>query len=765
MSTENKHYIAFGQGNMGHIECHSLSDYDRLTQGKDLRAMIAKIRRGDDALKKQLPFRAAHYARFRDNHRSAKDAEQDSFLFQTTVDVDDIRYVGTAVSKALSLNAAPGIWRGKLLHLEHSARRKLHIDIRLPMGYTIEEAQEEYCRILGIPFDKSCVTPERIIYITTDRDEIYRAEGWYQILPDDELRAYRKAYADRGLTSDGRHIAGGAPAAPKAADNSGAHAAPQADDDKDLGRCVQIFDLAMQDKGITPQTLNIAGSRHNTLCSVLSTGICRLMSMDRMLKVVALRMPGFARESDCRQLVSDFYNNYTQMNRPMSVRLSSILSQTLAAENNEEGRREEIWSVADEYNQRLAEVDLPVGIKESLKAVGPNTKMCALAAILPIAGALADGVTAEYCDGTQQHMNLMSVIVGQQASGKSICKKIVDKWTRKILESDERERAREQLWKEQNKRRKANEKGAEDPHALIRYVPMTISCSTLLKRFKNSQGHCLYSFSEELDTLLKTNGAGAWSQKYDIYRLGFDRGLWGQDYNSDNAESGIVEVNYNFTALGTYGSLNKCLNSSNIENGLSSRIIVAEMPDNTFGRMPHYEKLTDQEEANIQKAVDTLCQARGEIEAGKLRAIIDNWEETKRLQAARSLDYSMDVYRKRAGVIAFRAGIIFHLLSHDNDVSDNTVKFALLVADYVLEEQMSLFGSSFNNARNSASETVRLKSKNRVLFENLPHRFTQEDYLALSGSSTTRNSIYIAIHRWMTAGIIRKVGSKCWEKV
>ena len=153
-------------------------------------------------------------------------------------------------------------------------------------------------------------------------------------------------------------------------------------------------------------------------------------------------------------------------------------------------------------------------------------------------------------------------------------------------EDDDKQRAIEEKWKEEKKGRKANEKAPEDPHVIIRNPPVTISCSTLLKRLKNAHGHCLYSFGEELDTLLKTNGAGSWSQKFDVYRLAFDNGKWGQDYNSDQAESGLVEVAYNITMLGTYGSLRKCFKGDNVENGLSSRMILAEMPDNAFAAMP-----------------------------------------------------------------------------------------------------------------------------------------------------------------------------------
>ena len=212
---------------------------------------------------------------------------------------------------------------------------------------------------------------------------------------------------------------------------------------------------------------------------------------------------------------------------------------------------EDAEAVAEETGVKVNVRALPIGLKESLVGVPVSMHMPVLCGIMPICGAYADQVEVEYCDGNTHHLGLMSIIRGEQASNKSVVKNAVDIWKRQLDEEDALARKREEEWKERKKGRKANEKAPEDPHVLIRVVPVTVSCSTLLKRFKNAQGHTIYSFGEELDTLRKTNGAGSWSSKYDIYRLSFDRGEWGQDYNSDAAESGVVNVAYNWTMLGT----------------------------------------------------------------------------------------------------------------------------------------------------------------------------------------------------------------------
>ena len=201
------HFIAMNPqrgGNKGSASCLPLAEYDKLIAQPWLHDMVEQIRGGNDKLKGLMPFRCGHYSRFLKNHRSQKDADPTSFLFQTTIDIDDKELVGIAIEMARQLNCSDSIWNGMLLHLEYSARKKLHIDIRMPIGMTIEETQRAYCEALGVPCDESCFTPERILFITDQDSEIYRSKDWYAVLPADELKARREAYLKRGLTIDGR---------------------------------------------------------------------------------------------------------------------------------------------------------------------------------------------------------------------------------------------------------------------------------------------------------------------------------------------------------------------------------------------------------------------------------------------------------------------------------------------------------------------------------------------------------------------------------
>ena len=366
------------KGNMGRLNSSQpLTVYDSLIAQSWLKGVIEQIRgekpitgvdEGDgtavkkarEALKKQLPIRAIHYYRFRNNHRSAEDADPESFLFQTTIDVDDMEYVEQALEKARELNCSDSIWKGKLLHLEYSARKKLHIDIRMPMGMTIEETQKAYCEAAGIPYDKSCITPERIIFITDKASEIYRSKDWYAVLPAEELKARREAFLKRGLTIDGRgkgnfpqisqmtqiHSEEG-PDAGKSV-KSVLSVGPEDNTPAGTGNFPQIsqmtqihsdsaseknliaFDLFLESAGLKGMNIDTVGSRHSSLLAIMSAGASRMMSEEELMKVVAEKMPSYYQEPDCHQLIHDFYAKYGDSSKPFSrdvIRVNALAEQ------------------------------------------------------------------------------------------------------------------------------------------------------------------------------------------------------------------------------------------------------------------------------------------------------------------------------------------------------------------------------------------------------------------------------------------------------
>ena len=532
-----------------------------------------------------------------------------------------------------------------------------------------------------------------------------------------------------------------------------------------------VFDLCREQAGLKDVDINARGSRHNSLLAILSVGAARLLSEAEAMAVVAQRMPDFYKEPDCRQLIHDFYAKYHDDSKMMSATVQRINAraeqlakqqQSKADKAQEDESEEETTETATTQSANVFPDIPPIpGLKQSLTGVPEQMRMPALCALLPMAAAYADDVTFRYCDGREQRLGLMSIVVGEQASGKSVCKDIIDLWRGPMDEDDEQGRRKEDEWKKKRKNRRANEKLDPEPEVLIRDVPITISCSTLLKRLKNAQGHTLYSFCSELDTLRKTNGAGSWSSKYDIYRLAFDHDEWGQDYNSDQAESGMVSVGYNWTILGTYGALGKCFKGENIENGLSSRVIVSEMPDSAFAPMPMFQDRRDRDAQAILDAVNTLRAKHGFIDTPRLRKAIAQWVEDKRQQAMERIDRVMDTYRRRAAVIGMRCGVVACLLSGEKETK-HVIDFALMMAEYVLQEQCRLFGDVLRKQYAADSDNTR-KSKNRAVFDRLADTFTSHDILALK-NDVNDSAIRNIICRWREAGWVEPLPKQKGEK-
>lgn len=375
--TETQHVIAlnpYRKGNKGKVFSNSMAVYDKVIASPEIRKMIQQIRgelpipkvnandekavkKAQDRLKSELPFFCPHYGIFKNNVRRQENAQPESFMFQTIIDVDDREYVDKAIEKARELNCSDSIWNGSLLHLCYSARKKLHIGIRLPVGMTIEETQKAYCEALGVPYDESCITPERMIYLTDKDSEIYRSKMWCAVLSEKEILMRRQAYLDRGLTVDGRGkvnslqfkvnsnsndnvennrlsgndgnpaVSAGSAVQPAQPGNSHGADAPHIGDsggNQDAGglgareKNLIAFDLFTQAAGLGGMEIDTVGSRHSSLLAIMSAGASRVMEEEELMKVVRVKMPSYYQENDCHQLIHDFYAKYADNTKPMS---------------------------------------------------------------------------------------------------------------------------------------------------------------------------------------------------------------------------------------------------------------------------------------------------------------------------------------------------------------------------------------------------------------------------------------------------------------
>mgnify|MGYP002857459812 CR=1 FL=1 len=734
MIVEKKMFTCIGKGHGAPCFPANREDWEKLRREPWLAEMCARIERGDTELKHRLPVWTPHCAEFANNHRAIADAVRP--LNRLMLDFDEKGH--TDEIKARLLASSPLT----VLLIEESVRRGTHVLVELPEGMTAEQAQALMKEATGFEPDAAVKDVSRCIYMVTEGHTRYVSERLFDLGTDDT--AFIKDLAGCAKTESGKAV-------------------PL--EESRVNPCQKEFPSEF--KGI-PYTSIIAewwhrnggepaeGERNVKLhkLAVNLRAIC-----DNKKEVLMQVMPRFGlSDVELRSVVDSACKETPKGISKMMQGIVDALEMGISTDEIEDAE-----AVEAETGVKVNVRTLPIGLKESLTGIPVSMHMPVLCGVLPIAAAYADQVQIEYCDGNLQHLGLMSIIRGEQASNKSVVKNAIDVWKRQFDEEDALARKREEEWKERKKGRKANEKAPEDPHVLIRMVPVTVSCSTLLKRFKNAQGHTIYSFGEELDTLRKTNGAGSWSSKYDIYRLSFDKGEWGQDYNSDQAESGVVEVAYNWTMLGTNGAMRKCFKSDNIENGLSSRILVAEMPDSSFSKMPKFGRRSAEDEARIQQAVTRLRAFSGLIDTPRLRKAIEEWVEAKRVEAAKDIDHVKDTYRKRAAVIGFRCGVIFHLLSDAKKETKACLDFALMMAEYCLSQQMKAFGEALRNEYISAQDECQRYGANHSVFDQLAPTFSRDDLRALK-SGTTESGLRNIVMRWKRDGWIVPIDRHHWSK-
>ena len=727
---QKKFFTCIGRGHGAPCQPATRQDWEALRREPWLKEMCARIERGDEQLKHRLPVWTPHCAEFKDNHRAIADAVRP--LNRLMLDFDEKGHTDEICSRLLEKSPLVP------LLIEESVRRGTHVLVELPEGMSAEDAQALMKETTGFEPDAAVKDVARCIYMVTEGHTRYVSDRLFEISEE----------CERTIVPTSNEVC-----EVKTQPTSEAEQESQS---------ILVF------KGI-PYTSIISewwhrnggepaeGERNVKLhkLAVNLRAIC-----DNKREVLMQVMPRFGlSEAELKSVVDSACKEEP---KGISKVMQSIVDALEIGIPSDE--IEDAEAVEKETGVKVNVRNLPMGLKESLVGVPVSMHMPVLCSVLPIAAAYADQVEVEYCDGNRQKLGLMSIIRGEQASGKSVCKNAVDIWKRQFDEEDALARKREEEWKERKKSRKANEKAPDDPKVLIRMVPVTVSCSTLLKRFKNAIGHCLYSFGEELDTLRKTNGAGSWSSKYDIYRLSFDQGEWGQDYNSDQAESGVVKVAYNWTMLGTNGAMRKCFKQDNIENGLSSRILVAEMPDSSFSKMPKFKHRSAEDEARIQEAVTRLRSYSGYIDTPRLRKAVEDWVEAKRVEAAKDIDHVKDTYRKRAAVIGFRCGVIFHLLSGCSKESKACLDFALMMADYCLMQQIKTFGEALRSEFVNAYDECQRYGTNHSIFDQLPPTFTRDD-LRAKKTGTSESGLRNIIMRWKRDGWITPIDKQHFQKV
>lgn len=722
---------------VGHICAELLDLFEEKSRGSLKKEEYHQLK---NELKLHLPFYTPH-AHFGGGYKAGDKDPVDSK--KVLLDIDDFgagpqlyeKYLNGR-ERELGINAAYTTASGN----------GFAVFFDIPEGLTRQQAQAWMAHLLGdAKYDhgvhdltRAAYIPCRKYFSYMDEEHMFSDELHPAILSDEELHRWQQVEekSTTGTASTQSTVISVEP----------------------TSRTLYAFDETLKMAGLTLESLNREGVRHNTLKLLLPT-LCQMMTESELMGVLAERMPDYSREQDCQSLVHDFYAKYVDSARPMTQRQRELFLRSL---NILPSNGDELSDDEEDFKPFICRRSLPIALQASLKPYPDSFIMPHLTGLMPALMALADGVTVRYCDGKIQHLGSMAIITAEQSSNKSTISDAVEIWLEGVRREDEEARDKEDLARVHNAIRKPSERGMEAPKDVIRVVPVTISCSRLLKRLKQAKGHTLYSICEEIDTLRKTNGAGSWSAKYDIYRVAFDHSRWGQDFNSDQAESGDVFVGYNWTIMGTPGSVVKCFKGDNVENGLSGRVMMSEMPDNAFAKITVFKELSERDRQRIQQAAQQLRDAQGFYDTPRLRKAINQWLEEKRIKAKKSFDTITDVYRRRAGVIGFRCGVIAMLLFGKE--SNACVDFAVKMAEYTLQQQVKFFGPLLSKQCQNTQEISQQTNVNTSIYDQLPSPFTLVHLRQLKGSEYSDNALYTMVCRWKKEGWVEKTGKSSWTK-
>ena len=795
-----EHIIAYNpykNGNKGSVSSQPLSVYDMTIAYPWMAELVAAIRGGNDELKKQLPFRCAHYYQFLDNRRSQKNAVPESFLFQTTIDVDDKEYVDKAIEKARELNCSDTIWNGALLHLEYSARKKLHIDIRMPIGMTIEETQRAYCEALGVPYDESCITPERMLFITDKESEIYRSPHWYEVLPQEELKKRRQAYLDRGLTIDGKknlpqisqmtqihsgevHDAGKSvksalSVGPEDDASAGAGNLPQIPQmtqihsDSASGKNLIAFDLFQESAGLKGMNIDTVGSRHSSLLAIMSAGASRVMSEEELMKVVAKRMPSYYQENDCHQLIHDFYAKYGDSSKPMSQAVIRINAQAEKSSQKDAVAFQSASSVGSESgtdmnaeDEKLTPPPMPEHLPklvELLLSKTPDVYKPAVAhAIFPPLATHLCKTTFKYIDNVEHEATLMCCLLAGTGAGKNCVQMPINMIMEDIRQRDRENLQREKEWKEEVTRKGANKDKRKRPENLIiQEIDADMTNPAFVMRTAEAQEHFLYTTLNEIDQFDALKGQG--NQQFKIMCLAFDPGnSYGQTRVGTSSITERVTIRFNWNASTTV-QLGQRYFSKVLTDGPISRINFCTIPEREIGaEMPVYGEYDDAFREALRPYIENLCKASGRIDCAEAFALAEKLKDENADFSRMSQNRVFENLSFRGNVIAFLKACVLYV-ANGCKWEPEIEEFIRWSESYDLWCKMIFFGAGIAKANEAGEKSSKRGPAN--LLQQLPDTFTyaQAEMVRLQNDFDKKGTAKM-LRNWVYRHYIEKIPPK-----
>ena len=801
---ETVHVVAinpYRKGNKGKVFSYNIDTYDKVIGSEEIKKMIQQIRgelpidgvdlndaqavkKAQERLKSELPFFCPHYGMFRNNVRRQENALPESFLFQTIIDVDDKEYVERAIEKARELNCSSGIWNGSLLHLCYSARKKLHIGIRMPIGMTIEETQKAYCEALGVPYDESCITPERMIFLTDKDSEIYRSKMWCAVLPESEIQARRKAFLDRGLTVDGRGVA---------KVNSLQFTVNSNSNDKvqnnrlpgnygtgELGEASEknliAFDLFVQSAGLEGMAIDTVGSRHSSLLAIMSAGASRVMSEEELMKVVRTKMPSYYQEDDCHQLIHDFYAKYADRCKPMSrdvIRVNALAEKQASQQVNSlqltvnspnanhtvQSSYLQVQSSEEDYPDPPAMPEKLPKLVELLLSRTPEIYKPAVAhAIFPPLATHLWQTSFRYIDNVVHEATLSTCLLAGTGAGKSSVNKPISYIMEDIRKRDAENLKREKEWKEEMTRKGANKDKRKRPDNLvIQEIDADMTNPAFVMRTAEAQGRFLYTSLNELDQFDALKGTG--NQHFRIMCLASDSdNQYGQTRVGISSVTERVTIRFNWNASTTIQKGQRYF-SKVLTDGPISRINFCTIPEREIGdEMPVFGDYDDAYREGLKPYIENLNNARGLIDCPEAFQLALRLKDENAEFSRLSQDRVYENLSFRANVIAYLKACVLYV-ANGCKWEPEIDEFIRWSERYDLYCKMRFFGDAIKRANFSNEKSSKRGPAN--LLQQLPDvfNFQQAEYLR-SQLGMDKKGTPSMLRNWVNRNYIRKIPPK-----
>ena len=790
----------YSKGNKGKVFSYNIDTYDKVIESAAVKKMIQQIRgelpidgvdlndaqavkKAQERLKSELPFFCPHYGMFKNNVRRQENALPESFLFQTIIDVDDKEHVEKAIEKARELNCSSGIWNGSLLHLCYSARKKLHIGIRMPVGMTIEETQKAYCEALGVPYDESCITPERMIFLTDKDSEIYRSKMWCAVMPESEIQARRKAFLDRGLTVDGRGDAKvnslqftvNSNSNDKVQNNklSGNHGSGE------LGEASEknliAFDLFQESAGLKGMAIDTVGSRHSSLLAIMSAGASRMMSEEELMKVVAEKMPSYYREPDCHQLIHDFYAKYGDNSKPFSrdvIRINATAEQASRQVNSlqltvnspnanhaVQGSMIQVQSTEEDYPEPPVMPEKLPKLVELLISRTPEIYKPAVAhAIFPPLATHLWQTSFRYIDNVVHEATLSTCLLAGTGAGKSSVNKPISYIMEDIRKRDAENLKREKEWKEEMMRKGANKDKRKRPDNLvIQEIDADMTNPAFVMRTAEAQGRFLYTSLNELDQFDALKGTG--NQHFRIMCLASDSdNQYGQTRVGISSVTERVTIRFNWNASTTIQKGQRYF-SKVLTDGPISRINFCTIPEREIGdEMPVFGDYDDAYREGLKPYIENLNNARGLIDCPEAFQLALKLKDENAEFSRLSQDRVYENLSFRANVIAYLKACVLYV-ANGCKWEPEIDEFIRWSERYDLYCKMRFFGDAIKRANFSNEKSSKRGPAN--LLQQLPDvfNFQQAEYLRLQLGMDKKGTPSM-LRNWVNRNYIRKIPPK-----